>query len=308
VNRAPVLILGAAGQVGVELQRSFADFGEIVAVDRESVDIAVPDQVREMVRGVGPEVILTAAAYTAVDRAETERDAAMAINGEAARVLAEEARRLDAVLVHYSTDYVFDGSKHGAWTEEDAPSPLSFYGASKLTGEEAIRGVGGRYLIFRTSWVYGAHGNNFLLTMLRLGRERDRLRVVDDQHGAPTTSHALADATRGIVGGVVSGHFGETNAWAGLYHMSCGGETTWCGFARAIFARAGPLLQGRRPAVDAIASSEYPTPARRPRNSVLSNALLRERFGVALPGWEDALNEVVARLTAEAHGNAGKDR
>jgi dTDP-4-dehydrorhamnose reductase len=144
--------------------------------------------------------------------------------------------------------------------------------------------------------------------MLRLGRERDRLRVVDDQHGAPTTSHALADATRGIVGGVVSGHFGETNAWAGLYHMSCGGETTWCGFARAIFARAGPLLQGRRPAVDAIASSEYPTPARRPRNSVLSNALLRERFGVALPGWEDALNEVVARLTAEAHGNAGKDR
>jgi dTDP-4-dehydrorhamnose reductase len=308
VSRPRVLILGAAGQVGRELQRTFANFGEIVAVDRESLDIAVPDQIRELVRRVAPQVILNAAAYTAVDRAEAEPEAAIAINGDAPRVLAEEALRTNAVLVHYSTDYVFDGSKNGAWIESDEPHPLNCYGASKLAGEEAIRGVGGRYLIFRTSWVYGAHGKNFLLTMLRLGRERERLPVVDDQRGAPTTSHALADATRRIVDGVVLSRFGEPEAWAGLYHMSCGGETTWCGFALEIFARAGDLMQGRTPAVDAIASSEYPTPAKRPRNSVLSNARLKERFGLALPSWEAELGNVLARLTAEAETAAAKAR
>ena len=165
-----VLIVGGAGQVGIELQRSFSGFGEIVAVDRESLDIAIPEEIRTLVRRVRPQVILNAAAYTAVDRAESEPELTMAINGEAPRVLAEEARSSDALLVHYSTDYVFDGSKPAPWTEEDAPHPLSVYGASKLAGEEAIRQVGGRYLIFRTSWVYGPHGNNFLLTMLRLGR------------------------------------------------------------------------------------------------------------------------------------------
>ncbi|MGD0366295.1 MAG: dTDP-4-dehydrorhamnose reductase [Acidobacteriaceae bacterium] len=297
---ARVLIVGGAGQVGRELQRSFSGFGEITVVDRENLDIAVPEEIRAIIRRVRPQVILNAAAYTAVDRAESEPELAMAINAEAPRVLAEEARSSDAMLVHYSTDYVFDGSKPAPWTEEDAPHPLSVYGVSKLAGEEAIWQVGGRYLIFRTSWVYGPHGNNFLLTMLRLGRERDLLRVVDDQHGAPTTSIEIAHATHAIVEGSLAGRFGEPEAWAGLYHMSCTGATTWRGFAQAIFARTGYLLDGRLPEVKAIASSEYPTAAMRPLNSVLSNAKLQARFGVALAPWEAALEAVVERLTAAA--------
>ena len=259
-----VLIVGGAGQVGRELQRSFASFGDIVAVDRESLDIAIPEEIRALIRRVRPQVILNAAAYTAVDRAESEPELAMAINGDAPRVLAEEARSSDALLVHYSTDYVFDGSKAAPWIEDDAPYPLSVYGASKLAGEEAIRKVGGRYLIFRTSWVYGPHGNNFLLTMLRLGRERDVLRVVDDQHGAPTSSIEIANATRVIAEGALAGRFGESEARAGLYHMTCSGATTWCGFAQAIFARTAHRLDGRVPEVKAIASSEFPTAAKRP--------------------------------------------
>lgn len=293
-----VLIVGAAGQLGRELQRSFADFGAITAVDRESIDLAVPEEIRALVQQVKPSVILNAAAYTAVDRAESETEQAMAINAGAPRVLAEEARQKGALLVHYSTDYVFDGTKEGPWTEDDAASPLSVYGASKLAGEQAIQQVGGPYLIFRTSWVYGPHGNNFLLTMLRLGRERDSLSVVDDQIGAPTTSIVLADATRAIVEGISERKLGGPASWAGLYHMTCAGSTSWCGFAEAIFARAGDLLDGKRPAVKPIASSEYPTAAKRPRNSVLSNARLKERFGMVLPPWESALDEVTERLKA----------
>lgn len=292
-----VLIVGGAGQVGRELQRSFSSFGEIVAVDREGLDIAVTEEICALVRRVRPHVILNAAAYTAVDRAESEPELATAINADAPGALAEEARSSDALLVHYSTDYVFDGRKDGAWIEEDAPHPLSVYGRSKLAGEEAIRQVGGRYLIFRTSWVYGPHGNNFLLTMLRLGRERDLLRIVDDQHGAPTTSIEIAIATRGIVEGALAGRFGEQEAWAGLYHMTCPGATTWCGFAEAIFARSGHLLDGRVPQVKAIGSSEYPAAARRPLNSVLSNTKLRTRFGVSLAPWEAALDAVIERLS-----------
>jgi dTDP-4-dehydrorhamnose reductase len=299
-----VLIAGAAGQLGRELQRSFGNFGEIVAVDRESVDLAVPEQVRALVQQVKPSVILNAAAYTAVDRAESEPELAMAINAEAPRVLAEEARQKGALLVHYSTDYVFDGAKQGAWTEDDAAHPLSVYGASKLAGEQAIRQVGGPCLVLRTSWVYGPHGKNFLLTMLRLGSERESLSVVDDQWGAPTSSIALADATRTLVEGISERRFGTPASWAGLYHMTCGGSTSWHGFAEAIFARAGNLLDGKGPEVKPIASSEYPTAAQRPRNSVLSNARLKEKFGVELPTWESALDEVVARLTAEMKTNS----
>lgn len=294
-----VLILGGAGQVGRELQRTFSGCGEITVINREDIDLAVPDQVRARVRGFQPEIILNAAAYTAVDRAESDQELAMAINAEAPRVLAEEALRSNAILVHYSTDYVFDGSKPQPWTEDDLPHPLNVYGASKLAGEEAIQQVGGRYLIFRTSWVYGPHGKNFLLTMLRLGRERERLSVIDDQHGTPTTSIALADATRSVVDQVLAGRCGAVDAWAGVYHMTCAGSTTWCGFAKAIFARAENLLQGSAPAVVPIASSEYPTPAARPRNSILSNARLRERFGVELPPWEVALSDVLEHLTVE---------
>lgn len=291
-----VLIVGGAGQLGVELQRSFAGTNPMVAVDRDVVDLADPEQVRELVRRVGPDIILNAAAYTAVDRAESEPEIAVAVNSRAPGVLAEEARDRGALFVHYSTDYVFDGTREGPWAETDAPNPVNAYGAGKLDGEEAIGQVGGQYLIFRTSWVYGPHGKNFLLTMLRLGRERDRISVVDDQFGAPTTSIELARATRRIVDGVLGGQFGSSENWAGLYHMTCAGSTTWCGFTRAIFARAGHLLDGHHPEVVPIASSEYPTPAKRPRNSVLSNAKLHERFGVQLAPWDAALDEAIAAI------------
>ena len=299
-SRRRILIVGAYGQVGRELQRSFANAGEIIARDRDTVDLAAPDQVREMVRDAAPDVILNAAAYTAVDRAESEPDAAMAINALASGILAEEALRAGALLVHYSTDYVFDGSKPGPWVESDEPNPLNVYGASKLAGEKAIQQVGGKYLIFRTSWVYGPHGQNFLLTMLRLGRERESLQIVDDQVGAPTTSIELADATLDIVSGVLAGQFGAPSNWASLYHMTCGGSVSWCGFARAIFARAAPLLHGKVPAVRSIASAEYPTPAKRPCNSLLSNEKLHTRFGVLLSPWEVALNTVIFQLADTA--------
>ena len=298
-----VLIVGASGQVGSELQRSFAGYGEILAADRALVDLAVPDQVRELVRRVRPDVILNAAAHTAVDRAEQEPELAFAINAEAPRVLAEEARRQDALLVHYSSDYVFDGTKTEPWAEDDAPNPLNVYGASKLAGEHAIQEVGGQHLIFRTSWVYGPHGRNFLWTMLRLGRERDQLRVVDDQHGAPTTSKELAKATHAIVQGALSGSFGEPEQWSGLYHMTCSGATTWYGFGQRIFDRAANLLGGKRPNVVGVPSSEYPTAAKRPHHSVLSNALLEERFQIRLFPWEAALDQVLSELMTKGDSN-----
>jgi dTDP-4-dehydrorhamnose reductase len=287
-----ILIVGGTGQLGLELQHSFAGTNPMVAVDREVVDLRVPDQIRSIVRSVKPDIILNSAAYTAVDRAESEPEIAAAINTRAPRILAEEALQAGALLVHYSTDYVFDGSKEEPWTETDAPHPLNAYGAGKLGGEEAIRQAGGRYLIFRTSWVYGPHGKNFLLTMLRLGRERDRLTVVDDQFGAPTSSIELARATRTIVDGVLAGQFGSVNEWAGLYHMTCSGSTSWYGFAEAIFARK----EGQRPVLNPIPSSQYPTPAKRPGNSVLSNAKLTAKFGIELPSWETALDRVMAKL------------
>lgn len=295
-ERPRILIVGAGGQVGVELQRSFADYGEIICRDRDTVDLALPDQVCAMVRNAAPEIILNAAAYTAVDRAESEPDVAMAVNAQAPAILAEEALRTGALLVHYSTDYVFDGSKTSPWVETDKTNPLNVYGASKLAGEEAIQKVGGKYLIFRTSWVFGPHGQNYLLTMLRLGRERDSLNIVDDQIGAPTTSIELADATRSIVGGVLGSQFGTAPNWAGLYHMTCSGSVSWCGFARAIFARAQALLDGRMPVVNPISSTEYPTPAKRPQNSCLSNEKLDARFAVRLAPWDTALDEALRRL------------
>lgn len=295
-ERPRILIVGAGGQVGVELQRSFADYGEIICRDRDTVDLALPDQVRAMVRDAAPEIILNAAAYTAVDRAESAPDVAMAVNAQAPAILAEEALCTGALLVHYSTDYVFDGSKTSPWVETDKTNPLNVYGASKLAGEEAIQKVGGKYLIFRTSWVFGPHGQNYLLTMLRLGRERDSLNIVDDQIGAPTTSIELADATRSIVDGVLGGQFGTAPNWAGLYHMTCSGSVSWCGFARAIFARAQALLDGKMPVVNPISSTEYPTPAKRPQNSCLSNEKLDARFAVRLASWDTALDEALRRL------------
>jgi dTDP-4-dehydrorhamnose reductase len=293
-----VLIVGGAGQVGVELQRSFAAFGSIVAVDREKFDLADPDQTRALVRQERPDIILNAAAYTAVDRAESESDLAKAINENAPRVLAEEALQTGALLVHYSTDYVFDGTKQTSWLEDDEPNPLGVYGATKLAGERAIQEVGGRYLIFRTSWVYGPHGKNFLLTMLRLASERDCLSIVDDQFGSPTSSIELARATHAIVSGVFEGKFGLAREWAGLYHMTCSDTVSWFGFAQAIFVRAAAQLNVRSPELIRISSNEYATAAKRPQNSVLSNRKLIDRFGIHLSNWQEALEEVFQRLNA----------
>jgi dTDP-4-dehydrorhamnose reductase len=292
-----ILILGAQGQLGRELQRSFAGLGSITAADRSAIDLGAAEQIRAAVRRLQPDVILNAAAYTAVDRAESEPELAHSINAEAPRVLAEEARANDALLVHYSTDYVFDGSKAEPWVEDDLPNPLNVYGASKLAGERAIESVGGKYLIFRTSWVYGPHGKNFLLTMLRLGAERDRLSIVDDQIGAPTTSIELANATRAIVECILAGRYGESQNWTGVYHMTCAGSTSWFGFAQAIFKRAAAWGE-KTPELVAIASAAYPTPAKRPRNSVLSNEKLHARFGVRPAEWSTALDEAMKALSA----------
>ncbi len=289
-----ILILGSTGQLGRELQRSFADAGEVVALGRATIDLSRTDQLRAIVREAAPRLILNAAAYTAVDRAESEPDLARAINAHAPTVLAEEALRANALFFHYSTDYVFDGTKSSPWVESDATNPLNVYGQTKLEGEQAIQQIGGRSLIFRTSWVYGPHGKNFLLTMLRLGSERKELRIVDDQIGAPTSSLQLADATRRVADQLLSGRVPVESA--GIYHMTCSGSTSWCGFARAIFEQAERLLHAPAPEVVPIPSSEFPTPARRPAYSVLSGEKLVQTFGVRLAPWQAALEEVMARL------------
>lgn len=294
-----VLITGAQGQVGRALITSFAGTAEVIACDRSTLDLSDPDSIRTSIREAAPHVILNTGAYTAVDKAESEPEPAMAINGRAPGVLAEEANRAGALLVHYSTDYVFDGSKSSPWVEEDPTNPLSVYGATKLAGEQAIQRAGGRFLIFRTSWVYAPEGKNFVLTMLRLGRERDSLNVIDDQVGAPTTAAELARATHVITTGILGNRFGSASDWTGVYHMSCSGSVSWCGFARAIFDRGSSLLDGKAPKVNPIASSEYPTPAKRPHNSVLSNDKLHRRFGVRLASWETALDEVLSAISAQ---------
>ena len=291
-----ILITGATGQLGWQLQRSFADAGEVIACDRNRLDLGDPEQIRNVVRAAKPDVILNAAAYTAVDRAESEPDLATAINAQGPGILAEEALRADALLVHYSTDYVFDGQKKDPWREDDQPRPLNLYGSSKLEGEGAIRAAGGKFLILRTSWVYGPTGKNFLLTMLRLGREKDSLSIVDDQIGAPTSTVELSGATRSIVDGIRSGRYGSSHEWAGLYHMTCSGSVSWCGFATAIFKSARSLMDGKSPSVVPIPSSQYPTPARRPHYSVLSNERLHQRFSIHLAPWEDALDHVIQSL------------
>jgi dTDP-4-dehydrorhamnose reductase len=302
-----ILIVGNAGQLGRELERSFAGYGHVTGVNRATPDFAVDlsdaESLRTVVRKAAPDVILNAAAYTAVDRAESEPELAHAVNAAAPAVLAEEARTRRALLVHYSTDYVFDGTKREPWTEDDPVNPLSVYGASKLAGEQAIAAAGGKHLIFRTSWVYGPHGKNFLLTMLRLGRERDKLSIVNDQFGAPTTSLELADATRKIVEGVLNGNHGKPAEWTGIYHMTCAESTSWFGFAQAIFTRAAAKLSAKMPELTPIPSEAYPTPAKRPRNSVLSNEKLAQRFGVQLASWSTALDNVIDEL-AKAQGIA----
>jgi dTDP-4-dehydrorhamnose reductase len=272
-----VLLTGCNGQVGWELERSLAPLGQVTATDLATLDLADADATRRAVRAAKPDVIVNAAAYTAVDKAESERDLAHAINATAVGVLAEETKRLGALLVHYSTDYVFDGTKGTPYVEDDAPNPVNVYGASKLAGERAAQASGCAYLILRTSWVYGPRGSNFMLTMLRLARERPELQVVDDQIGAPTSSLAIARATAQLL----------RRGAGGLYHLTAAGAVSWCGFARAILARAGIATPVR-----AIRTEDYPTPAKRPRNSRLDCSRLRKDFDLALAPWEDQLSEV----------------
>ena len=285
------LILGAQGQLGVELQRAFEGAGHITALTRAECDLGNADSIRTAIQTARPNVILNAAAYTAVDRAESEPELAMRINGDAPGTLAELAKKLNALLIHYSTDYVFDGSKPSPWHEDDPVHPLNAYGVSKLAGERNIQHQRGPFLIFRTSWVFSPHGNNFLRTMLRLGREREELKIVNDQKGAPTSALALATATRRVLNAMDAR---DPNEFAGIYHMTCAGETNWCGFAHAIFARA--RADKAWAAVTGISSSEYPTPAARPSNSVLSNQKLKATLGIELPPWEAALETSLQTL------------
>jgi dTDP-4-dehydrorhamnose reductase len=292
-----ILLTGKFGQVGWELERALAPLGEVVAFDRAALDLAQPDAIRARVREVRPTVIINAAAYTAVDRAESEPELARAINAVAPAVLADEAQRVGAFFVHYSTDYVFDGDKSEPYTEADAPNPINAYGRTKLEGERAIEASGCRHLTLRTSWVYGTHGQNFLLTMLRLARERRELRIVEDQIGAPTWCREIAQATAALLARPELAVPGR----AGLYHLSAGSWTSWFGFAQAIFAsRELARLRVDPPALEAIPASAYPTPARRPRNSRLDCSRLVREAGIRLAPWDEALGRCMEELADAA--------
>jgi dTDP-4-dehydrorhamnose reductase len=291
-----ILLLGKDGQVGWELQRSLAPLGELLAWGREEADLRELDVLRARVRAAGADVIVNAAAYTAVDRAEADEANARLVNALAPGVLADEARASGAWLLHYSTDYVFDGRKEGAWTEQDATNPLSAYGRSKCEGEERIRASGARHLILRTSWVFGAHGANFAKTMLRLAHERDALDVVADQHGAPTGAALLADASALALYRLMREGAGA-HAFAGTYHVAAGGVTTWHAYAEHVLARArahGALLKAQQ--LRPIAASAFAAAAPRPANSRLDCSKFEGRFGLALPDWRHHVDRMLVEL------------
>lgn len=290
-----ILLLGPNGQVGWELQRALQPLGEVIARDRHTgADLANPESLRGLVQAVAPEVIVNAAAYTAVDKAEQETEAARAINALSPGVLGQEAARLGATLVHYSTDYVFDGSGEQARAEDAPTGPLGVYGQTKLEGELAIRASGARHLILRTSWVYAARGGNFARTMLRLAAERDSLSVIDDQIGAPTGADLIADLTAQALPRLQA-----QPALGGTYHLVAGGETSWHGYARLVIdlaARQGRALKVQADAIRPIPTSAYPTPARRPLNSRLSTQAFRDAFGLHIPRWETGVQRLIAEI------------
>lgn len=300
------MIVGRSGQLSWEAQQRFQGLGEVICVGRPELDLLNIDDVRAEIRRIRPSILVNAAAYTAVDQAESEPSVAMKINSDAPAVMAEEAKRLGALFITYSTDYVFDGKSTSPYIETDQTSPVNVYGASKLSGERAVEAVGGSYLIFRTSWVYGARGKNFLKTILKLATERPELRIVDDQVGAPTWSGDLADATRKIIEQLMKKAAAEKVSVGealgnrhGIYHMTAGGSVSWCGFAAAIVEEMGKrgLDKGNLAKVVPIPSSDYPTPAARPRNSRLCNDKLKNIFGVTLPQWRTSLAAVMDELS-----------
>jgi dTDP-4-dehydrorhamnose reductase len=285
-----ILLFGRIGQVGWELRRALAPMAELSCLDFPEIDFTQPDSIRQAIAQARPQVVINAAAYTAVDKAESEPAKAAQINGEAPGVMAEAAKQAGALLVHYSTDYVFDGAKSGPYLETDTPNPLSAYGRSKLAGDLAVQAVAGPHLIFRLCWVYGARGQNFLLTIMRLARERECLRVVEDQVGAPTPCRLIAQATALALRQVLAAR--EPGPLCGLYHLAAGGATSWHGFATAIVDLMP--AEGRKcRRVEPISTPQYPTPARRPANSLMSCAKLEGTFGLRLPPWEDALRLVM---------------
>jgi len=294
-----ILLLGKNGQVGWELQRALAPLGEVVALDRHSpghlrADFAEPESLAAVVRAVAPHIIVNAAAHTAVDKAESEPALARAVNAAAPAVLAREAHALGAWLLHYSTDYVFDGSGSEPWAEGSPTGPLSVYGRTKLEGENAISASGCRHLLLRTSWVYGARGSNFAKTMLRLAKERDRLTVINDQTGAPTGADLLADVAAHMLRTAV-----QTPQVQGTYHVAAEGETTWHGYARHVieFARAlGQPITVPAGAIEAVPTSAFPTPARRPANSRMNTQKLRTTFGLTLPPWQSGVERMLTEV------------
>ncbi|RZT41334.1 dTDP-4-dehydrorhamnose reductase [Cupriavidus agavae] len=293
-----ILVTGSNGQVGFELRRSLAPLGRVVALDRTQCDLSNPDAVREVLRSVRPAVIVNAGAYTAVDKAETERDLAFAINGTAPGVMAEVARETESLLVHYSTDYVFAGEGSAPYTEADAVGPLSVYGQSKLAGEEAIAAAGAQAIVLRTCWVAGAHGGNFAKTMLKLGRERDSLRVIADQFGAPTTAALIADVTAQIVSRAWL-HGNRAAFPVGVYHLAASGETSWHGYATEVLryaASKGVNLKVDPAAIEAIPATAYPLPAPRPSNSRLDTRKLRETFDIHLPDWREGVHHLLDQI------------
>lgn len=300
-----ILLLGKNGQVGWELNRTLLPIGDIIALDIEDMDLTCSKEIREKVRYIYPDIIVNAAAYTAVDKAEEEQELAMAINGIAPGILAEEAKRCGALLVHYSTDYVFDGTKDTPYTEDDKPNPINYYGKSKLAGEQAIQAVDHPYLIFRTSWVYGLQGSNFLLTMMRLAKERDEIRVVNDQIGSPTWSRLIAEVTAQVLAKVCYAQQFDKDIFlkiSGLYHLTTSGTGSWYAFTARILEKMQGQNKlgehGKLACLKPILTMKYPTPAQRPLNSKLNCGLLMNTFNLNLPDWEEVLDLIMGYVEA----------
>ena len=292
-----ILLTGRDGQVGFELQRALAPLADLVAVGREECDLANPDSIRALMQQVQPKIIVNAAAYTAVDKAESDQPNATAINSMAPAILGEEAKRLGAMVIHYSTDYVFDGNKTAAYFEDDDVNPLSVYGQTKYEGERALQCSGAKYLLLRTSWVTGAHGRNFTKTILRLASSRDQLKVVADQFGAPTSAALLADTTAHLISRYLRD--AEIDFPFGLYHLTAGGQTSWHEYASFIINEAtalGSILRVKSENILPINTAEYPTPARRPPNSLLDTTHFRATFGLSLPLWQKGVRHIIQQL------------
>jgi len=283
-----LLLTGANGQVGWELRRSLMPLGKVMAMDRNACDLSRPQDLPRIIREIAPDVIINAAAYTGVDKAEEEESLATLVNGIAVGVIADEARKLGALLIHYSTDYVFDGTKAIPYVEDDPPHPINAYGRSKLVGEQAVERCGGNHLILRTSWVYAARGHIFLRTVLRLARERDELRIVSDQFGAPTWAREIADATASILGRACHEQEAQ-NFVSGIFNLTAAGATSWFGFAEAILDQAERHIGVRRNIVHPISSLDYPVRAARPKNCWLATDRIRARFGITMADWKRAL-------------------